>query len=246
MAFSQQTHRLHRVDVVVSRASPQNRLEQHFRLEDVARASHDLLGRQTDALAVVVNSVADLNEELLKRSLRQRRGSRQHVGERAVDDGVVVGNQSHAVTTRIGSIEGAVQDVGTQRFLRFNQGLREMLRVGLTNTDVIAVFHKHLGQAEGQTIDLVEVTLQEQHATGLVGHGHAVRQFRRRAKTIKNGFFMVIAGNTLLLTEDHLPFVSALIINAVKDFVQDGFNYRPKVGTTHRSSHRSNPPIRPS
>ena len=155
---------------------------------------------------------------------------------------MVVGNQSHAVTARIGSVERAVQDVRTQRLLRLDQRLREMLRVGLADADVITVLDKNLGQAEGQTVDLVEVTLEEQNATALVANGHAVGQFRGRAKTIEHGLFMVIAGNTLLLAEDHLPFISALIINAVEDFVQDGLNDRPEVGTTHWCSHVSDPP----
>ena len=88
MAFRQQTHRLDGVDVVVGGAGAQNRLQQHFGLEDVAGASNDLLRRQADTLAVVVNSVADLDEQLFQRGLRESRRGGQLVAEGAVDDRV--------------------------------------------------------------------------------------------------------------------------------------------------------------
>ena len=136
----------------------------------------------------------------------------------------------------------AVQDVRGERLLRLDQRLRQVLGVGLADTNVIAILNENLGQRKGKTIDLVEVTLQEQHAAGLVADRHAIGEFRRSTKAVKHRLFMVIAGNALLLTEDHLPFVRTLIINTIKNFVQDGLNYRPKVGTTHRSSHSSSLP----
>ena len=78
---------------------------------------------------------------------------------------MVGGNQFDAVAARIGSVERAVKHVRTEGFLGFNQRLGEVSRIGLTDADVIAVFHQHLGQGESQTVDAVDVALDEQHAT---------------------------------------------------------------------------------
>ena len=193
-------------------------------MEDVRRAGHDLLRREADALAVVVNSVADLDQQLLQRGLRQSRSHVELVAERAVGGRVVVGHQRHAVAARIRAVEGTVQDVGTQRFLRLDQRLREVTRVGLTDANVIAVFHQHLGQGEGQTVDAVDVALNEQHAARLVGDRHAVRQFRGSPEAVQHRLFMVVPGDALELLEDLRPLVSALIIDAIELFVQDRFD----------------------
>ena len=137
---------------------------------------------------------------------------------------MIGGNQFLAVAARIGSVEGAVQDVGTQRFLRLDQRLREVTRIGLTDTNVIAVFHQHLGQGESQTVDAIDVALDEQHAARLVGDRHAIRQFRRGAEAIEHRLFMVVPGDALELLEDLRPLVSALIIDTIKLFVQNRFD----------------------
>jgi hypothetical protein len=36
---------------------------------------------------------------------------------------------------------------------------------------------------------------------------------------------MVVARNAFLLTEHHVPFVGALIVDAVEHFVKDGLDY---------------------
>ena len=145
--------------------------------------------------------------------------------------------QRDAITTNIRAVKGTVQNVCSQRFFRFDQGLCQVFGIGLADTDMIAVFYKHFGQAESQTVDFVEVTLQEQHATRLVRNSHTIGQLRRCAKTIKNGFFVVVARDAFLFTEYAFPFVCALIVNAVENFIQDRLNYRSKICTTHWGSH---------
>jgi hypothetical protein len=49
--------------------------------------------------------------------------------------------------------------VGAQRFLGLDQRLREVLGVGRADADVVAVLDEHLGQREGQAVDLVDVAL---------------------------------------------------------------------------------------
>ena len=84
LAVTQQTHRLDRVDVVVVAASAQHRLQQDLGLEDVARTGDQLLRGQADTLAVVVHRVTDLDEQLLKRGLRQGSSGGQLVAELAL------------------------------------------------------------------------------------------------------------------------------------------------------------------
>ena len=239
MALGQQTHRLDGVDVVVGGAGAQHRLEQHFGLEHVGRTGDDLLGCQADALAVVVHRISDLDQHLLEGRLRHGGGGVQLVAERAVDDGVRGAHQRHTVTTCVRTVEGAVQDVGGQRFLRLNQRLRQVLGVGLTDTDVVTVLDQHLRQREGQAVHLVQVALQEQHATGLVGHGHAVRQLGRRPEAVQDGLFVVVARDAFLLAEDLLPLVSTLLVNAVEHLVQNRLNNGTEVRTTHWGCHGS-------
>ena len=138
---------------------------------------------------------------------------------------MVVGHEGHTIAAGIGGVEGTVEDVRAQRLFRLDERLREVLRVGLTDPNVIAVLDEDFGEAERQTVDLVEVTLQEEHAAGLVGHGHAVGQFRRRAEPVEHRLFVVVARNALLLAEHHVPLVGALLVNTIEHFVQDGLDY---------------------
>ena len=193
-------------------------------MEHVARTSNDLLRVQADTLAVVVHGVADLDEDLFQRGLGQGGCGGQLVAERAVDDRVVSGNEGLAVAASVARGERTVQDVGCQRLFRFDQGLSQVLGVGLTDTDVIAVFHQHFGQGEGEAIHLVHVALQEQHATALVGHGHAIRQLGSSTKAVEHRLFVVVTRNAFLLAEYHFPFVCALVVNAVEGFIQNRLN----------------------
>ena len=102
---------------------------------------------------------------MLKRGLREVGGGSQQVRLRATDNRVRTGHQLHAVAARIGGVERAVDHVGTKGFLGLNQRLGEVTRIGLANPNVVAVFHQHFGQGESQTVDAVDVTLDEQHAT---------------------------------------------------------------------------------
>ena len=206
-------------------------------MEHVGRRHHELRRVQTDALAVVVNSVADLNEDLLQRGLRQRSGSRKLVGEGPVDDRVVGRDKRLAVAASIGAVERAVKHVGSERLLRLDQGLGEMLGVGLADTDVITVLDENLRQREGKAIDLVLVALDEEHTTGLVGDCRAIGKLRSRTEAEQNRLFVVVAGNATLLAEDLLPLVSALIVNAVERLVEDGFDNGPEVRTAHWCCH---------
>ena len=77
-----------------------------------------------------------------------------------------------------------------------------MASIDLPDTDVVAVFNQHFSQRKGQAIHVVNIALQEEHAALLVADRSTVRQLGSRAKTVQNGFFVVVAGNTVLLTEN--------------------------------------------
>ena len=183
-----------------------------------------------------------MDEELFERSLRQGSGLRQLVREGAGDNRVIVSNQFHTVAASICAGERAVQDVRAKGFLGFDQRLREVTRIGLTDANVVAVFDEHLGQRECKAVDLVHVTLNKEHATRLVGDRHTVREFRRSAETVQDGFFVVVACDTLKGLEDLSVFVSALVVDTVELFVQDRFDDGAEVSTPHRHSHGSSPP----
>ena len=137
---------------------------------------------------------------------------------------MIRGNKGLAVAANKRSVERTVQDVGTEGFLRLNQRLCEVTRIGLTNTNVIAIFHEDLGQGESQTVDLVDVALDEEHTTGLVSDRHAVWQFRRSAEAVQNGLFVVVARDALEGLEDLSILVRPLVVDPVELFVQDRFD----------------------
>ena len=117
-----------------------------------------------------------------------------------------------------------------------------MTGIHLADTDVVAVFHEHFGQREGQAIHVVNIALEEEHSTLLVRNRGSVRQLGSGAESIQDGLFVVVAGNPLLLTEHAGPFVGTLIIDSVEAFVEDWFNNTSKVGTAHRGCHFLCPP----
>ena len=77
-----------------------------------------------------------------------------------------------------------------------------MTSIDLPDTDVVAVFNQHFGQREGQAKHVIHIALQEEHAALLVADRSTVRQLGSRAKTVQDGFFVVVAGDTVLLTEN--------------------------------------------
>ena len=193
-------------------------------MEDVAGTSDDLLRRQADALAVVVHRIADLDQELFQRRLRQVGGSAQLVAEGTIGDRVVRRHQFHAIAAGISRVEGTVQDVGAKGFLGLDQGLRQVTGVGLADTDVVAIFHQHFGQGEGKAIHPVHITLNEEDTTRLVGDRHAVREFRRGAEAVQDGFFVVVTRDAVEGLENGGVFICTLRVDAVELFVQDRFN----------------------
>jgi hypothetical protein len=211
-------------------------------LEDVAGSDHQLAGHQTDLLTVVVHSLTDLDEHLLKRGLAEVGSGGQQVAERTVHDGVRSAVQLNAVATGIAAVECAVKHVRRQGLLGLDQGLSEVTGINLTDTDVVAVFHKHFGQRKGEAIHVVYIALQEEHTTLLVRNRGSVRQLRCCAKAVKDWLFVIVTGDTFLLAEHTAPLVGTLIINSVETLVEDWLNNRTKVGTTHRGCHFLCPP----
>lgn len=96
------------------------------------------------------------------------------VRERAVHDGVRCVDERHTVAALVRAVESTVQDVSAQGLLGLDERLSEVLRIGGADADVVAVLDKHLGERERQTINLVQVTLDEEDTAGLVRNGHAV------------------------------------------------------------------------
>ena len=94
-----------------------------------------------------------------------------------------------------------------------------MTSIGLTDTDVIAIFHQNLCQCKGKAVDAIHVALDEQHAAGLIRDRHAVWQFWRGTKAVQDRLFVVVPRDALELFEDLRPLVSALIVDAVELFV---------------------------
>ena len=118
-------------------------------MEHVAGSNNQLERLKTNLLAVVVHSLTNLDEHLLKRSLRQVSCCAQQVAECAVDDRVSIGTQLNAVTACVAAVERTVQHVSCKQFFRFNQRLCQVLGIDLTDADVIAVLNQHFGQREG-------------------------------------------------------------------------------------------------
>ena len=233
----QQADRLDWVDVVVCRTSAQNRLQQNFSLEHVARCDHQLTWDQTDFLAVVVHSLTDLDEHLLKRGLAEVGCGGQLVAKRTVHDRVSGVDQAHAVATDIRTVERTVEHVCRQRLFGLNQRLSKVTSVDVTDTDVVAVLNQHFRQREGKAIHVVDVALEEEHTTLLVRNRGSVRQLWRRAETVQDGLFVVVAGDTLLLAENPRPLVGTLIIDSVETLVEDWLNNRTEVRTAHWGCH---------
>jgi hypothetical protein len=88
---------------------------------------------------------------------------------------------------------------------------------------VVTVFHEHFGQGECQAIYLVQVALEEQHTTLLIGHWSAIRELWGGAESIQDWLFVVVTRDTVFLTEHTAPFVSTLIVYTVKTLVQNRF-----------------------
>src|SRR5262249_42067976 len=126
----------------------------------------DLQRVQADALPVVVDRVADLDEHLLQRGLREGRSRGKEVRRSAGwrSQRVVVDVQSYAVSPIEPRRERPVQNIGAESLLGLDHRLTEMFGVDLADLDMISVLDQHLGQCEGETVDLVDVALNEQHA----------------------------------------------------------------------------------
>ena len=118
-----------------------------------------------------------------------------------------------------------------------------MFGIDLTDTDVITVLYQHFGQGKRQTEYRVDIALQEQHATLLIGHRSAIRQLWSSAEAIQHWLFVIVTWDTFLLTEYARPFISTLIVDTVETFVQDRFDNATKVGTSHWGCHNSVPPL---
>src|ERR1017187_613761 len=99
-----------------------------------------------------------------------------------------------------------------------------MLRVNRTDADMVAIFNQCAGKGKSQTITLVDVFFQEEHATSLISNGHTFWKFRCRSETKEHRFFMTVTGYTSLHFEDLQVFVFALVIDAIKFFVQNRLN----------------------
>jgi hypothetical protein len=99
-----------------------------------------------------------------------------------------------------------------------------MLREGLADSDVVSVLSQHLRDAEGETINRVDVSLDEQRTANLVRDGLAIGQFGRGSKPEQHRFFMIGAGSARNLFENLIPLIGALRIHTVKHFVQNRFN----------------------
>ena len=67
---------------------------------------------------------------------------------------------------------------------------------------MVAIFNQHFCQREGEAIHVVDIALQEENTTLLIGHRCSIRQLRCGTKSIKDRFFVVVTGNTFLLTEN--------------------------------------------
>src|SRR5580692_4488780 len=112
-----------------------------------------------------------------------------------------------------------------------------MFGVDRTDLDVIAVLDQDLGQGEGETVYLVYVSLDEQHATRLVGDGRTIGECRSGTHAEQHGLLVVISRGSPELAEDHLPLVGALIVDSVERLVEDRLDDRTEVCTAHWDGH---------
>ena len=102
---------------------------------------------------------------------------------------------------------------------------------------MVAVFHQHFGHGVCQTIDLIDETCNVQCTALIVAHWSAVRHCRGCVHTIEHYLFMVVSWDTLDLLYKSFPLVIALLVNTIKDFVDNRFDYRTKVRTAHWGCH---------
>ena len=210
-------------------------------MQHVARRHHQFLWVQADVLTTRILRLANLHQHLFQRSLAQSSGGRQNVGHcRGTGSETLSRNvssvaQRSAVTTQIRCRvrERVVQIVSENRFQSLDDRLSTVLSHRGADANVLAIFHKDLRQCKTDTINLVGVTLVEQLTTLVVGHFRAVRHNRGRLHTVEHRLFVVGTGDTRSFREDFLVLVFALVINAIRDFVEDGFYHRSKVCTTH-------------
>ncbi|NBT45325.1 MAG: hypothetical protein EBT06_10485 [Gammaproteobacteria bacterium] len=102
---------------------------------------------------------------------------------------------------------------------------------------MVTVLNQNFGQSECQTIDLVDIALEEQNTTLLVRNRSAVRQLRCRAKAVQDRLFVVVTGDTVFLAENTRPFVFTLVIDSIEAFVEDRLNDTTEVRTAHWCCH---------
>jgi hypothetical protein len=74
--------------------------------------------------------------------------------------------------------------------------------IDLTDADMVAVFNQNFGQREGKAIHVVHIALEEEYAALLVRNRSSVWQLRRSAESVQDRLFVVVAGDTVLLTEN--------------------------------------------
>ena len=90
---------------------------------------------------------------------------------------------------------------------------------------------------ENVLINLIDKTSDVQRSALVVANWSAIRHCRSCVHTEEHYFFMVVTWNTLDLFYKTFPLIIALFINAIKDFVDNRFDYRTKVCTTHWGCH---------
>ena len=112
-----------------------------------------------------------------------------------------------------------------------------MLGEGAADTDVIAVFHQYFGQGICQAIDLIDETGDVQRTALIVRNRSSVGHCGCCVHTVEHYFFVIVTWNTLDLLNKSFPLIITLGVNAIKDFVDNRFDYRTKVCTTHWGCH---------
>ena len=192
----------------------------------------ELLRRDTDRFATRVLGLANLDHRLLKRSLRQC-GRGQQIRLNPTDNWVACGEQLNQVTALVRGVESAIQVVTGHSLQGLRHRLRQVLRVLRTDVDVLAVLNQDLRQGKRQTIHVVGIALDVQLTAFIVGHWLTIRQYRRCAEAIQNGFFVIRARRAILFREDFLVLIGTLVIHAIKGGVQQRLNNRAELGTSH-------------
>jgi hypothetical protein len=100
-----------------------------------------------------------------------------------------------------------------------------MLSVDRADLDVIAVLNKDLGEGERKTEHSVDVTLDEEHAAGLVSHRQAVGQLGSCAEPEEDRLFMIRPGDARTFYETTFPLVGSLIVDTIEYLIKDGLYY---------------------